>query len=159
MDWESTFVPSTSAVELILRGAVIYLAVFVMMRIAGRRESGELNTTDLILVVILSEAASVGIGGKAHSIGDSLIIVATIILLNTALDAASYRWKWVAKLLKPRPKPLIVDGVLNLRTARSEMITRDEIRSQLRKQGVTDMAEVSQAFVEPDGSISVIKRS
>lgn len=156
MNWHEVFALTTSITELILRGAVIYLAVFIMMRVAGRRESGGLNTTDLILVVLISEAASVGIGGEATSITDSLIIVATIILLNTALDAASYKWKWASKLLKPRPRPLIVDGVLDRATARHEMLTRTEIDSELRKAGVTDMADVRLAYVEPDGSISII---
>lgn len=159
MDWNTVMMPSTSVVELVLRGAVIYLAVFTMMRLAGRRESGELNTTDLILVVIISEAASVGIGGEAHSILDSLIIIATIILLNTGLDAASYRWVWVARLLKPRPKPLIVNGELRRATAKSEMLTLEEIDSQLRKQGIDTIEAVRLAYVEPDGTISVIPRT
>lgn len=159
MDWSVVFEPSTSVIEMMIRGAVIYLGVFIMMRIAGRRESGELNTTDLILVVLISEAASVGIGGEAHSIIDSLVVIGTIIVLNTALDAASYRWTWAARILKPKPRPLIVDGVLNRATARSEMLTRSEIDSQLRKAGVESVAQVRQAYVEPDGTISIISRT
>lgn len=159
MSWETVLVPSTSVWELILRGTVIYVAVFTFMRIAGRRESGELNTTDLILVLLISEAASIGIGGEAHSISDSLIVVVTIIVWSIILDAAGFRWKWAAKLLKPKPKPLISEGELDLKTARRELLTRSEIRSALRQQGIDEISDVYKAFVEPNGAISVLERT
>lgn len=158
MDGETVFLPSTSVLELVLRGTVLYLAVFVLMRVAGRHESGELNMADLILVLVISEATSIGIGGEAHSIADSIVVVVTILLWSIALDGASYRWHWASRLVKPAVRPLIVDGVLDLRTARRELLTRSEIDSALRQQGIDDIARVYRAFVEPDGTISVIER-
>ncbi len=158
MDWPTIFMPSTSIWELLIRGTVLYLAVFAIMRVAGRRESGELNMTDLILVLIISEAASVGIGGEAHSIFDSLIIVVTIVLWSVALDAIGFRWKWASRILKPSPRPLISNGQVNRHTARRELLTMGEIRSQLRQQGIEDIEQVHIARVEPNGTISVVTK-
>lgn len=158
MSWESVFMPSTSLLEVFLRGTIMYLAVFVLMRIAGRRESGELNTSDLILVVIISEAASVGIAGENHSIFDGVILVATILFWSIALDAAGYRWTWMSALLKPRPRALIKDGQLDHHTARREFLTKEEILSQLRLNGVEDITDVHRAYIEPNGVISIIPR-
>lgn len=99
MEWADVMLPSTSVLELVLRGTVLYLAVFALMRLVGRRESGELNMGDLILVLIISEAASIGIGGEAHSISDSLIVVVTILAWSLLLDAAAFRWRWAAPSL------------------------------------------------------------
>ena len=59
---------STSALEMFVRGTVMYFGVFLLMRFIGRRESGELNASDVILVVLVAEAASPGLGGEASSI-------------------------------------------------------------------------------------------
>ncbi len=142
-----------------MRGTVIYLAVFALMRAVGRRESGELNMSDIILVVIISKAATIGLGGKLESVADSLIVVVTIVAWSLVLAFGRYRWAWARKILAPKPRLLIRDGVINVGTARHEWLTREDIRSQLRVQGIDDIARVKQAYVEPDGSISVIKES
>lgn len=159
MDWNTVFAPSVPLLELFLRGTIIYLAVFIMMRVVGNREAGEFNTADLIVIVIISEAASVGIGGDANSISDGIILVATILVWSTSLDALGYYVPAVRVLLKPKPQPLICDGQLQKRTMRREFMTRDEVDSELRLNGITDIADVRLAFVEPNGSISVIRHS
>lgn len=129
------------------------------MRIVGRRESGELNTSDMIVIVLISEAANVGFAGNANSIFDGVILVLTVVLWNVALDAAGYRWAWVRKLLTPKPRPLILNGELQHRTMRREFMTKDEVDSQLRINGIEDVSEVRRAYTEPNGSISVLKNS
>jgi len=158
VSWENVFMPSVPLLESVVRGTVVYLAVFVLMRLAGRRESGELSTTDVIVIVIISEAASVGIGGKANSITDSVVLIAVILLWSVFLDAAGYWWPALGRLLKPKPRPLIRDGMLQRDTMRREFMTLEELRSQLRLHGIEDIAEVERAHVEPNGMISVVTR-
>lgn len=158
MSWENVFMPSVPLLESVVRGTVVYLAVFILMRLAGRRESGELSTTDVIVIVIISEAASVGIGGKANSITDSVVLIAVILLWSVLLDAAGYWWPALGRLLKPRPRPLIRDGELQRDTMRREFMTLEELRSQLRLHGIEDIAQVERAHVEPNGMISVVTR-
>jgi len=156
--WDTVFMFSTSVLELFLRGTVMYLAVFVLMRFVGRRESGELNASDLILVVLISEAASNGLGGEASSIFDSLVVVITVVLWATLLDMGRYRWQWLDKLTAPPPRPLIKDGKIVQKTARREFLTKEEILPQLRINGFQELSEVKTAYLEPSGQISFVPR-
>lgn len=119
--------------------------------VPGRRESGDLNASDMILVVLIAEAASPGLGGEASSIFDSLVVVATVLLWATLLDIGSYRWTWLDNLTAPRPRPLIRDGKIVQKTARREFLTKDEILSQLRINGFQELSEVKSAHLEPSG--------
>lgn len=157
MSWADVFLPSVPIWELLLRGSIIYLSVFIFMRIVGGRPVGELNTADLILVLIISEAASAGLAGNAHSISDSLIVVAVVIAWGVLLDFVGFHWKWAENVLKPKPKRLIADGVLNRQTAQRELLTRSETLTQLREHGFAQISEVYRAYVEPDGRISVLQ--
>lgn len=70
------------------------------MRVVGQRESGGLGITDVLLVVLVAEAAAPGLHGDAQSVGEALVIVATVLLWSVAFDAVSYRWPRVGRLLK-----------------------------------------------------------
>ncbi|MPV36879.1 DUF421 domain-containing protein [Georgenia subflava] len=152
------FTTSTPVLELILRGTVTFLALIVALRVVGQRESGGLGLTDLLVVVLVADAASAGLRGGADSITDSFVLVATILFWSVALDALAYRWPRFARLAKARPKALIRDGELDHRVMRREFMTLEEVLSQLRLHGITDPAVVSRAYVEPNGMISVIRR-
>src|SRR3712207_9218247 len=77
--------------ELVLRGTVMYLAVFALMRLVGQRESGGLGITDVLLVVLVAEAAAPGLHGDAESLGDALIVVSSILFWSVAVDAVMAR--------------------------------------------------------------------
>ncbi|MEX5258048.1 DUF421 domain-containing protein [Kocuria arenosa] len=156
--WTEMLATTTPVVELLLRGTVTFLALIVALRIVGQRESGGLGLTDLLVVVLVADAASVGLQGDAGSLGDSFVLVVTILFWSVALDALSYRWPRFAAVAKARPKSLIRNGELDHRVMRREFMTRAEVLSQLRLHGITDLAEVKRAYIEPNGMISVIRR-
>lgn len=156
--WEGMFATTTPVVELVVRGTVTFLALIVALRIVGQRESGGLGLTDLLVVVLVADAAGVGLQGDAGSIADSFVLVATILFWSVALDALSYRWPRFAAVAKARPKSLIRDGVLDRRVMRREFMTDEEVLSQLRLHGITDPVEVKRANIEPNGMISVIRQ-
>ena len=157
IDWGAVFLPSTSIVEIFVRGTVMFLAIYALMRVAGQREAGGHSLTDLLVVVLVAQAAAHGMAGEASGIADSLLLVATIVGWSVALDALAYRCPQVAALIKSRPEPLIVDGEVNRRALRREFMKRDELMAELRLHGVTDVANVARAYLEPNGMISVIK--
>ncbi len=85
------FALETPVLELLIRGAVVFLALLVLMRITGQRESVGLGVTDVLLVVLIAEAAAGGLVGDSHSVTDGIIVVATILVCSVAVDAA-YRF-------------------------------------------------------------------
>jgi len=156
-DWGELFRLSAPVAEILIRGTVMFLALFAMMRVVGKREAGAHSLTDLLVVVLVAEAAAHGMAGESRAIPDSVLLIATILFWSVALDALAYHWAPVARLLKSRPAPLIVDGEINQRALRREFMRRDEVMEQLRLHGITDVNEVARAYLEPNGMISVIR--
>lgn len=156
--WIEMFAPTVSAPELVARGTIVFLALIVAMRIVGQREVGGLGMNDLLVVVLVVEAAGAGLRGDAWSIGDSAVLVLTVLGWSVLVDALAYRWPRLDRLLKARPKAIIRDGTFDRHVLRREFMTRDEVLSQLRLHGITDPGEVHRAFIEPNGMVSVIRR-
>jgi uncharacterized membrane protein YcaP (DUF421 family) len=136
----------------------MYLLVFAAMRLF-RREAGALSTADLLVVVLVADAAQNAMASEYHSLPEGAILVATIFGWNYGLDWLAYQYPRVRRVLNPPPLLLIENGRLKPRNLRAEMLTKAELAGHLREQGIEDFAEVSRCYLEGDGHISVIKRS
>jgi uncharacterized membrane protein YcaP (DUF421 family) len=157
MDWKSIFLPDTSLIEIILRGSLMYIALFTMLRIVLKRQTGTLGMTDLLLITLLADASQNAMAGEYRSIPDGLVLVATIIFWNYTFDWLSYKSEWFSRLIEPPPLRLIQNGRMLRRNMRMELITEDELMMQLREQGLEDISKVRDAYIESDGRISVIQ--
>jgi uncharacterized membrane protein YcaP (DUF421 family) len=155
--WLTMLIPTVPAWELLVRGTLTFLGLLFLLRIVGRREAGGLGITDLLVVVLIADAAGAGLRGEAASIGDSALLVGTILFWRIAVDAMSYRWPRLARLVKARPRAIIHDGSLDRRVMRREFMTFDEVMSQLRLHGITELKDVRVAYLEPNGMISVVR--
>lgn len=89
---------------------------------------------------------------------DGLIVSVTILFWSVVVDAVAYRFPRAARILKARPKVLIQDGQLNRKVMLREFMTVEEVGSQMRLHGITDIADVQRAYIEPNGMISVLRR-
>ena len=156
MDWESIFLPDVPLLEIILRGTVMYISLFVLLRVVLKRQTGSLRMTDLLLITLIADASQNAMAGAYTSIPNGIVLVSTIIFWSYAFDWLGYRFPWFRRLTEPPPLPLIQNGKLLRRNLRQELITEDEVKSQLREQGLEDWAQVKEAFMESDGHISVI---
>jgi uncharacterized membrane protein YcaP (DUF421 family) len=157
MDWKTIFLPDTSLLEIILRGSVMYIALFAMLRIILKRQTGTLGMTDLLLITLLADASQNAMAGEYKSIPDGIVLVATIIFWNYLFDWLSFKSEWFARLIEPPPLALIKNGRMLRRNMRQELITEDELMMQLRQQGLDEVSEVKEAYIESDGRISVIR--
>ncbi|WP_433497542.1 DUF421 domain-containing protein [Sphaerimonospora sp. CA-214678] len=155
--WNDVFLPGTPVLEIFIRGTVVYLAIFFMLRFTPRREVGSFSTTNLIVIVIIADAAQNAMAGEYHSISDGLLLVATIVGWSIVLDAAAFRWPAVARIVKPPPRVLVRNGRPDRRNLRRELITEDELMAHLREQGTEELSELD-VVLEPDGRVSVHKR-
>ena len=91
MNLVEVLTPGAPVAELILRGTLVFLGLMLCLRVVGQCEAGGLGLTDLLVVVLIVDAASAGLTGDAASIGDGFILVGTILFWSIALDALSYR--------------------------------------------------------------------
>lgn len=158
MDWNSIFVPGVPFGETVLRGTVVYLFLFFMLRVS-RRETGGTGITDLLVVVLVADAAQNAMAGEYTSITDGLILVATIAFWDFLLDWLGYRFAVIERLLRPAPLLLIKNGRLLKQNMKRELIREEELMGQLREKGVSALEDVRKCYMEGDGRISVIRRN
>lgn len=156
LDWREMFVPSGNLLELVLRASVMYLLILSGFRVF-RRDAGSLSVSDLLVVVLIADAAQNGMAGEYRSLTEGAIIVGTIFAWNYSLDWLAYRSRIAYWLLHPPALLLIENGRLQRRNLRSQLITKDDLMEQLREQGIEDLARVKKCFLEGDGRMSVIR--
>jgi uncharacterized membrane protein YcaP (DUF421 family) len=156
IDWHAIFVPSGSLLELVVRGSLMYLLILAGFRIF-RRDAGSLGVSDLLVVVLIADAAQNGMAGEYHSLTEGAILVATIFVWNEALDWLSFRYRAMHWLMHPPRLVLVRHGRIQYDNLRAQLLTREDLLEQLRQQGVSDVRKVRQCSLESDGHISVIK--
>lgn len=155
-DFSEIFAPQAGVLEMAFRGTVIYWALFVLLRIAGRRDVGSLGTADLLVLVLVADAAGSAMSGDSTSVLDGVYVVATIVFWSVVVDRICYYLPFVDRLLEPERVCLIRNGKIDRAGMRSEYITRTELMEQLRLQGVGSLSTVKRAYLESNGQISVI---
>ncbi len=157
IDWAAIFIPDVPVLEIFLRGSMMYLAVFILLRIVLKRQSGTLGMTDLLLITLLADASQNAMAGEYKSVPDGIVLVGTIIFWNYAFDWLSFKSSWFQRLIEPAPLALIKNGKMLRRNMRQELITEAELMGQMREQGLANISEVKEAYIESDGQISVIQ--
>jgi uncharacterized membrane protein YcaP (DUF421 family) len=157
IDWKSVFVPTVSLLEIVLRGTMVYLLLFFVLRVL-RREAGALGISDLLVVVLIADAAQNAMSSEYKSVTEGAVLVGTIIAWDYSLDWLGYRFPALRRLLRPAALPLVKDGRALRQNMRKEMISMEELMSQLREQGVEHLSEVKKCYLEGDGHISVVKK-
>lgn len=143
--------------EFVARGAVIYLSLLVLVRLSGKRTVGQFTPFDLVVMLLLSEAVSNGLSGGDESITGGLIVAATLIGLNFGLAWVTSRSRRAEELVEGREVLLGRDGVLYEDVMRGQRVSVADLHKVLRENDCM-LTEMRFAFLEADGSISVIKR-
>ncbi|MEI9815372.1 MAG: YetF domain-containing protein [Acidobacteriota bacterium] len=119
--------------ELIVRGTIMYWFLFALFRFALRRDQGSLGLADILIVVVVSDAAQNGMAGEYKSIADAFVLVGTLGAWNRWFDWMAYRFPWFARFTAPPPKVLVQDGQILHNNLRRQMITKEELASHLRE--------------------------
>jgi len=157
IDWQSVFVPTESLLEIFVRGTIMYVVMFALLRIF-RRQAGSVGIADLLVIVVIADAAQNGMAGESKSVTEAVLLIVTIVLWDYAFDLLGYKSKFFERILEPKALPIIKDGRLLRENMKSEMITYDEIMSQMRQQGIENISDVKQGCLESDGHFSFIKK-
>ena len=157
IDWAELIIPTHSLAEIIVRGTIMYLALFAILRFVMLRQSSTIGITDILVIVVIADAAQNGFSKDYKSVTEGVLLVLTIVFWDIFLNWLSFRFKIFERLLTPAPLTLVKSGRMNHRNMRKELITKDELMGQLREQGVRELSEVKEACLEANGEISVVK--
>ena len=155
LDWSRIFVPSQPVLETVLRGTCMYLALFALLRLF-RRQTGSLGPADLLVLLLIADAAQNGMAADYRSVTDGILLVATIIGWEYVLDWLAFRVPRLRPWLERSPLVLVKDGQVNQESLRAELMTVEELMAQLRQKGVDDPSLVRISLLEGDGHVSVV---
>jgi uncharacterized membrane protein YcaP (DUF421 family) len=141
--------------EFAVRGIAVYFFLIAMLRLTGTRQVGQLATIDLILLLILSNSVQNSMNAGDNSLIGGLISATTLIALNWLVSYSSFRNPKLEALIDGQPLVLVRDGMPVQKILDQEQITKAELETALRLNGVFDVKEVKVATLEPNGHVSV----
>lgn len=143
--------------EMIVRGTTMYWVLYALLRISGRRDLGSLGVADMLVLVLVADAAGNAMSGDSYSLGDGIIVVTTIVGWSYLLDRISYYVPALRRVLEPQRVCLVRDGEIIVSGLRREHLSRSELMEQLRLKGVDSLGKVKRAYLESTGEFSVIQ--
>jgi uncharacterized membrane protein YcaP (DUF421 family) len=155
-DLQEAFTPDVSIFETIVRGALMYIVVLVLIRYVMRGQTST-SMPSLLVIVLIADAAQNAMSTDYNSITNGIVLVATIIVTAMALNVAARYVPVIDDIVNPERRPLVINGRIIRKTLAKELMTEDELMSQLRLQGVEQLEEVKASYLEGTGEISVIK--
>lgn len=154
--WSELFAVESYPLEMFVRGTVMYWFIFVLLRLAGRRDLGSLGVADLLVFMLIADAAGNAMAGESSSLPAGMMVVATMVFWTVLVDRLAYFFPTLRRWLEAEKILLVRDGVMQRRGMRHEYITTDELMAELRLHGVDDVRQVRRAYMEADGKISVL---
>jgi len=145
--------------DLVLRAIVVFFLVFLVTRVVGRRELGQLEPFDLILLVVIGDLVQQGVTQSDNSVTGVFLVIATICLLTVFVSFLEYKVPRLRPVLGGEPIVLIEDGSVIDRNLRRQRITVEELAAQARLQQIAHLEDVRFAVLETSGDISFIPKS
>jgi uncharacterized membrane protein YcaP (DUF421 family) len=150
------FTLATPAWEIVLRAAVVYAAILVGLRLAGKREIGQMTIFDLVVLLLLANAVQNAMVGADTSLAGGLLAGAVLLALNAIVARLRLRWPRLRRIVEGSPTLLVVHGQVIADHLRREGLDQETLEAALREHGVADLSQVESAVLEIDGSISVV---
>ncbi len=142
--------------DLVIRAIVVFFFIFLVTRVAGRRELSSLQPFDLILLVVLGDLVQQGITQSDESVTGTLTVISTIALLSVFISWVAFRFPRMRPAMEGEPVVLVQDGRPIERNLRRERITLSDIEEEARANQIVSVAELKWAILEDDGHISCI---
>jgi len=150
------FTLDVNGFEIAARTLIVYAILLLALRLAGKREIGQMATFDLVVILLVSNAVQNAMVGSDVSVTGGLIAAGALIGVNYALAAAREHSVWLREAVEGTPTILVSNGSLIQRNMRRENVAEDQVLMVLREHGLDNVQQVRLAVLETDGSISVV---
>src|SRR6478609_678231 len=142
--------------DIIIRSASVYLFMVVALRLFGKKELSQLNTADVILILLISNSVQNAMVGNDTTLWGGLAAATILFAINYILKKLMYRYKKFSEFMLEKPEILIHNGTLDFRNLSKLNITSDELKEAMREHGIEHFKDVKLAMLEIDGNISII---
>ena len=147
---------NVSGWEIVARTVIVYVALLAGLRLAGKRELGQMTPFDLVVILLIANAVQNAMVGPDTSLIGWLVAAAALFAVNFVLKNLIYRFPGFGKLLQGEPIMLVYNGKLNAENMKRARLSMGELMEAIREHGVGGIAEVNLAVLEVDGNISVL---
>jgi len=158
IDWAEMLKPGHSVLEMALRATIMYFAIVALLKLVVKRQTGGVGPTDILVIVLLAEVAGPGFTANYVSVIEGAVLIATVLFWSYAIEWLTYRFPKFGRFFQPPALLLIENGRMLPGNMRAELVTKDELMTHLREEGIGAIADVQSACMEPDGMISVIRK-
>ena len=145
--------------QFILRAAVVYVAILLLLRIGGKRQIGQMGTGEFVAILLISNAVQNSMNGGDNSVTGGMILSSTIIVLSVLIAYLTYKSRKWENIIQGTPTLLIHHGRMLHGNLAKEFLNVRELKTLLRRQGIHDLREIEEAILESSGFISVTKKS
>ena len=142
----------------LVRGLILYIFIIICMRFMGKRQLGELQPTELVITILLSEIASIPMENNDVPMINSIFAALLLVCLEIINSVIIMKSTKIRYLLQGKPAVVINDGVLDQKKLKALRFTADDILDQLRQKDIFEISQVQYAVVETNGSLSVMKK-
>jgi uncharacterized membrane protein YcaP (DUF421 family) len=142
--------------DVVIRAAVIYVFVWLVLRALGKRELGELTAFELVLLFIIGDLVQQSITQNDTSVTAAVLAISTIAVLIVIQSFSVFRWKALRPLIEGTPVVLVYEGRILETPLRRERMTVDDLKEAARGQGIADIADIKIAILENEGKVSFI---
>jgi uncharacterized membrane protein YcaP (DUF421 family) len=157
INWQEMWTPNISLLEVFIRGTLTYWSIFLLLRFF-RRGTGQFSVSDILLIILIGDAAQNAMAGDYKSITEGIVLVGTLVFWDLAIDYLGYRSKMFSFFSQASPKMLIKDGEFQFKNMRREFISEDDLASYLREKGIDDPKKVKACYLEGSGNLSVLEK-
>ncbi len=144
--------------DIVLRASVTFAALYLLLRLLGKREIGQLTPFELVVIVVMGDLVQQGVTHNDFSLTGSILAIATFAFWALVMSWATYLSPRLETLLDGRPQVIIRDGELITANLRRDRITRGEVEAEMRLAGIARMKDVAWAILETQGKISFIRK-
>jgi uncharacterized membrane protein YcaP (DUF421 family) len=144
--------------EIVVRTMVVYITVLGLLRLAGKRELGQMSPADLVVILIIANAVQNSMNGGDVSLIGGLVSAATLVVGNLLLGRFGRNIPILGRLVVEEPTLLVQDGKPIMENLKHEHVDIGEVEMAAREHGISDLDEVAAAVLEIDGSISIIPK-
>jgi uncharacterized membrane protein YcaP (DUF421 family) len=145
--------------DIVVRAFIVFVLLYTLMRIIGRRELSSLEPFDLILLVVLGDLVQQGVTQDDYSVTGIVLAIGTIALLQLGVSFANFRFPRLRPLLDGEPIVVVQDGKPIEANLRRERVTLEDLTAAARQQSIAKIEEVQWAVLETNGTLSFIKKS
>ncbi|MBF4463929.1 DUF421 domain-containing protein [Flavobacterium sp. LC2016-12] len=144
--------------DIIFRSLAVYFFMTIALRIFGKKELSQLNTADIILILLISNSVQNAMVGPDTSLWGGLVAALALFVINFNIKKLTHKYKVVSDLLLDKPEILIHNGTLDFNALSKLDISHEELKEAAREHGLEHLTDIKLCTLEIDGTISIISK-